>query len=253
MALFEKRGRNVALTLAGQEFLHYAQRALEQIELGTQAVRSYANQIQRISLGCVIPASSTCIPHMIEEFLHCTGITAQFDIDTEQTEVLVERLLQGRYDVIFGSRIPDVTGVQFVPVMEMPFVVVVRKDDPLAAQAELTPEQLKQAARPILLTSAKAYATLILEMLEYYGISQTLVGVANEDNGLLGMVQAGLGIFVGTDYPQMHTGDVALIPFKQERFHRYIYMAYSTTRAYSPAVRELIRFNCCRALAEDGA
>lgn len=251
--LFEKQGRNVALTQAGRDFFQYAQRALEQVRLGTEAMKPYANHRQKISIGCVIPASSTCVAPMVEEFVRCTGITAQFAIDTGQTEELVDRLIQGQYDVIFGSRPSGVKGVQFVPVMEMPFMVIVRKQDPLAAQKEITPEQLREANRPILLTSARAYSALILQMLEYYGINRTVVGVANEDNGLLGMVQAGLGVFIGTDYPQMHTGDVALVPFRQKRFHRYIYMAYSTARTYSPAAREMIRFNCRKALTEENA
>lgn len=248
--LFEKRGRNVALTPAGQEFLQYARRALEQIELGTAAMRPYARQEARISIGCVIPAASTYVAPMLAEFLRSTGTAAQFDIRTDQSEELVEGLVQRRYDVVFGSYVPDAAGVEFVPVTEMPYVVIVRKDDPLAAQAELTPEQLRTAARPILLTTAKAYSGLIRRMLAYYDIPAAVGGVANEDNGLLGMVQAGLGIFIGTDYPQMHTGDVALVPFRQERFHRYIYMAYAAGRAEPPAVQALIRFNRQRALAE---
>lgn len=250
--LFEKHGRNVMLTQAGREFLPYAQRALEQIELGAAAVQPYVKRETRISIGCVIPSATTYVAPMMADFLRSTGISAQFDIQTDQSEVLVEGLRQRRYDLVFGSYVPGTEGVEFVPVAEMPFVVIVRRDDPLAVLEAITPEQLRAAARPILLTNAKAYAALIRQMLACYGITALVDGAANEDNGLLGMVQAGLGIFIGTDYPQMHSDDVALVPLKQDRFRRYIYMAYSAARTYSPAVQELIRFNCGRRLAEEG-
>ena len=61
-----------------------------------------------------------------------------FDIRVDQTE----RLKAGQYDLVFCSYQPGEYSLQFTPVVELPFVVAMRRDDPLVGCRELTPEQL---------------------------------------------------------------------------------------------------------------
>jgi DNA-binding transcriptional LysR family regulator len=251
VSLFEKHGRNVVLTQAGKDFRRYTENALEQIDCGISAMQAYAQQTERISIGCVIPAISTYLVSMLAAFKEQTGLSPSYEVDSNQTEILIDGLKKGQYDLVFGSRVPEIMDVEFVPVSEMRFMLIMRRDDPLASMAEITPEQLKAANRPLLFTSAPSYSGLLRRMLAYYGITPFVGGIANEDNALLGMVEAGSGIFIGTDYPQMHTENIALVPFKQKRFHRYIYMAYSTERVYTPSVQALIEFNRRHALSEE--
>lgn len=65
-----------------------------------------------------------------------------FDIRVDQTERLLAGLKAGQYDLVLCSYQPGEYSLQFTPVVELPFVVAMRRDDPLAGCRELTPEQL---------------------------------------------------------------------------------------------------------------
>ena len=77
------------------------------------------------------------------------------------------------------------------------------------------------------------------------------------DNGpvnsvLLSMVQAGLGGFISTDHPQMYSPDTVLVPLRQDRYRRYVYMVTRPGLAASTAAAQLIRYNQQRAVPEQG-
>ena len=77
------------------------------------------------------------------------------------------------------------------------------------------------------------------------------------DNGpvnsvLLSMVQAGLGVFISTDHPQMYSPDTVLVPLRQDRYRRYVYMVTRPGLAASTAAAQLIRYNQQRAVPEQG-
>lgn len=117
----------------------------------------------------------------------------------DQTERLLAGLKAGLYDMVFCSYQPGENGLRFTPVVELPFVVAMLKDDPLAKCPSITPDQL--AGRPMVFTDSPAYSDLLRRMLGEYGIRPEIRGYSNEDSVLLSMVQAGLGVFISTDHP----------------------------------------------------
>lgn len=140
----------------------------------------------------------------------------------DQTERLLTGLKAGLYDMVFCSYQPGENGLRFTPVVELPFVVAMLKDDPLAKCPSITPDQL--AGRPMVFTDSPAYSDLLRRMLGEYGIRPEIRGYSNEDSVLLSMVQAGLGVFISTDHPQMYSPDTVLVPLRQDRYRRYVYM-----------------------------
>lgn len=143
-----------------------------------------------------------------------------------------------------------VTIGSITPVVELPFVVAMRRDDPLASCTEVTPGQL--AGRPMVFTDSPAYADLLHRMLEEYGVRPEVRGFSNEDAVLLGMVQAGMGVFISSEHPQMYSPETVLVPLRQDRYHRYVYMVTRPGLASSPAAAQLIRYNQNRAVKEHG-
>lgn len=132
----------------------------------------------------------------------------------------------------------------------LPFVVAMRRDDPLAKQPELTPDRLK--GRTMVFTDSPAYSDLLNRMLGEYGVKPEITGYSNEDSVLLSMVQAGIGVFISTDHPQMYSPDTVLVPLRQERYRRYVYMVTRPGLASSTAAAQLIRYNQGRAVRERG-
>lgn len=168
----------------------------------------------------------------------------------DQTERLLAGLKAGLYDMVFCSYQPGENGLRFTPVVELPFVVAMLKDDPLAKCPSITPDQL--AGRPMVFTDSPAYSDLLRRMLGEYGIRPEICGYSNEDSVLLSMVQAGLGVFISTDHPQMYSPDTVLVPLRQDRYRRYVYMVTRPGLAASTAAAQLIHYNQQRAVPEQG-
>lgn len=168
----------------------------------------------------------------------------------DQTERLLTGLKAGLYDMVFCSYQPGENGLRFTPVVELPFVVAMLKDDPLAKCPSITPDQL--AGRPMVFTDSPAYSDLLRRMLGEYGIRPEIRGYSNEDSVLLSMVQAGLGVFISTDHPQMYSPDTVLVPLRQDRYRRYVYMVIRPGLAASTAAAQLIHYNQQRAVPEQG-
>ena len=248
--LFTRRGRNVVLTDAGRTFLRYVEAGLDTLDAGTAAMRDLRTGAERVSIGSITPVVNTYLPKMLADFRTDAGSKACFDIRVDQTGRLLAGLKAGMYDMVFCSYQPGENGLQFTPVVELPFVVAMRRDDPLAGSAFLTPDQL--AGRPMVFTDSPAYSDLLHRMLGEYGIRPEIRGFSNEDSVLLSMVQAGLGLFISTDHPQMYSPDTVLVPLKQERYRRYVYMVTRPGLAASTAAAQLICYNQHRAIPERG-
>ena len=248
--LFTRRGRNVVLTDAGREFLRYVETGLDTLDAGAAAMRDFRTGAERVSLGSITPVVNTYLPRMLAAFRKDANSKACFDIRVAQTERLLAGLKAGQYDLVFCSYQPGEYGLQFTPVVELPFVVAMRRDDPLAGCRELTPEQL--AGRSMVFTDSPAYSDLLRRMLGEYGVEPEIRGYSNEDSVLLSMVQAGLGVFISTDHPQMYSPDTVLIPLRQDRYRRYVYMVTRPGLAASTSVAQLIRYNQLRAVPERG-
>ncbi len=248
--LFTRRGRNVVLTDAGRTFLRYVEAGLDTLDAGTAVMRDLRTGAERVSIGSITPVVNTYLPKMLADFRTDAGSKACFDIRVDQTERLLAGLKAGMYDMVFCSYQPGENSLHFTPVVELPFVVAMRRDDPLAGSAFLTPDQL--AGRPMVFTDSPAYSDLLHRLLGEYGIRPEIRGFSNEDSVLLSMVQAGLGVFISTDHPQMYSPDTVLVPLKQERYRRYVYMVTRPGLAASTAAAQLICYNQNRAIPERG-
>lgn len=248
--LFTRRGRNVVLTDAGRALLRYVEAGLDTLDAGAAAMRDFRTGAERVSIGSITPVVNTCLPRMLADFRADAGSNACFDIRVDQTERLLAGLKAGLYDMVFCSYQPGENGLRFTPVVELPFVVAMLKDDPLAKCPSITPDQL--AGRPMVFTDSPAYSDLLRRMLGEYGIRPEIRGYSNEDSVLLSMVQAGLGVFISTDHPQMYSPDTVLVPLRQDRYRRYVYMVTRPGLAASTAAAQLIRYNQQRAVPEQG-
>lgn len=155
------------------------------------------------------------------------------------------------YDLVFCSYDAAQRDVRFVPVMELPWVVAMRSDDPLAREETITPETLRN--RELVFNAEPIYSSLIRRIFDERHIVPRVKASANEDAVLLNMVSQGVWLLlIGSDHRQMHTADTFLKPLKQDAVHRYIYMAYLENGAYTSAVEQIIAFAEAHALQEEG-
>lgn len=247
--LFSKQGRNITLTHAGRVFLEYVEQSLTVLELGVGAMQKFSNHTEVLSVGCITPflGKNPFHSYLLNAF---SENRSRLDINVSQTESLLNDLRKRRYDMVFCSYSSSARDIAFIPVLELPFVVAMPAEDPLAACDAIEPEQLRN--RAMVFNAEPIYSSLIQRIFDHYHITPIVRGSSNEDSVLLRMVADGVGLLISTDHIQMHTEETALRPLRQDAYHRYIYLAYLPEAIHSPAAEQVIEFAKQHALEEKG-
>lgn len=141
--LFEKSGRNTALTRFGQEFLICAQRTLSTLDAGVSSLQRSAKGEGLIRLGLLRTLGVEYIPKLAADFLKAyPHQELQFTFHTGVTGQLLEGLETGKFDLVFCSQPPEELALSAMAVHSQDMVAIVPKHHPLAAEHTVTPEQL---------------------------------------------------------------------------------------------------------------
>lgn len=240
VTLFEKSGRNVRMTEAGAAFNTYVNQALETLDRGILEARNISLESKKISIGCIMPALLTYLAPALREYQEHFHKEIKYITRIGISEDLLRDLVTGLYDIVFCTYVPNIKKVTYTLVCELPYCVVVHKDSAFAKKSGICPEELN--GYPMLFTESSAYAQTIQELLDFYQIHPILAGLSNDETGLLGMVEAGLGVFISVDYPQVRSESTTLVPLIQDQFRRRIYMAVREGCQESAALQDLVAY-----------
>ncbi len=238
--LFIKNGRNIALTDDGKHFLKYVNESLEILNKGIHEINIKNNNVNEISIGAIMPAYSPLVSPILKKFQKEKYSDVVYHTYIYPSEILVEKLLKNEFDIIFCTKVNNIKNVDFISVYSVPYQVVVSLDDPLSKKDSIIPNDLNH--RDLLFSTPGAYADTIHHMLDSFGIYTNKTGYANEEIALLDMVANGQGIFITTDYPQMHGSRTKLIPFQQEKYMREFYIGYRNDITLNPLIKDFIQY-----------
>lgn len=145
ISLFQKAGRNVELTKYGAEFLIYVNAALEQLDKGVAIMKSYSGESDggTIDLGCVITLQTDYIPCLLNGYRAFSDHQYEFNISQKPSQLLLDSLNKGVYDVVFCACNDKMDHMVSLPVVAQKFVVAMSNDSPLAGKDYLVPDDLK--------------------------------------------------------------------------------------------------------------
>ena len=138
VTLFEKRGRNVILTKAGEIFLEHATQILDDVKRAENKMHHLATDGGHIDIAYVSPLAREYIPRTVRNFLSLEqnkNITFNFNQDI--TSVNIEGLKKGAYDLIFGSYSANEPNIEFVPIIKQEIVAILPAGHPLSRKEAL--------------------------------------------------------------------------------------------------------------------
>lgn len=250
VTLFEKDGRNIKITYAGEIYLEYVQHTLDALHAGNEAISNFSTVQETLSIGCIAPflcdnPLSTYITNLIQPESNC-----KLSIKVSQSNTLISGIKQGKYDFIITSFSPYETSLQFIPIMERPYVVCMRKDDSLAQFDEISFTQLQE--RNIVLTTETFHSSAMQKMFSHYHFVPKINATSNEDFALIELVKANFGLLITSDHQHLHDKEIVVKPLKQNEFHRYIYLAYDKSKKPSHFANKIIQYAKNHALKEEG-
>lgn len=232
--LLYKNGRDTLLTPYGQEFLAYAERAIQEIEEGKRVAQSRCSPTRgQVRLGFISAVSATLIPWCVSHFYQNPdnqGIT--FTFDEKPTRRIAADFTHHALDIGFGTRFDD-SSFEFCPVVPEELVAVVPAGHPLAQQEQVTLEQLSRE-RLVIYNQASPTRNLVLSMFRQQNLQPDVAFEVATDHMLASFVSQGLGVGIMPRMFGLRLYSVRPLYIADTETHRMLYMFRPKDRRVLP-------------------
>ena len=190
--LFERAGRGIRLTEAGNAFMAYAEDVVGLLEDGRQAAREAADvATRRLRIAAVTTAAESFVPPLMRVFA-VRHPEVDLTLDVGNREYVFERVLSHFADVAISGKPPADERLVAEPLLENHIACITRPDDPLAAAGPVGADELAHRAW-LLREPGSGTRALGEEFLEDRGLRPRTLTLGS--NGAIKQAaRAGLGI-----------------------------------------------------------
>ena len=243
--LFEKDGRNVKLTKQGREFNNYVSQALDLIDKAVDVAHEQAGAPSgSFDMGVIYTIQADYLPRLLRGFRAKYGQNIKINTFQGLTESLVDDLVAGRYDVVFGSRIRERDDLSYIPVVSQRLVALVHDYSPFATRESVTFEELSHAKVYTYPTSTALGREVDEEVRKHvpnitvYGTAEdeiTLGSMVDSDSSAVGFSLETLGIL---PFSRLKLVPIADVP---DDFHM-VYLIYRKKSFHPRSVENFIQY-----------
>lgn len=243
VSLFQKNGRNIELTKYGRIFLEHVNRILEEINIVENKMKSLAgSRSGHIDIGYVFPLAKTYIPRMVRNFLNQEqNHEITFSLSQEITSQLIVDLKVEKYDIIFGSYVPDEPKIEFIPVVNQEMVIITPPEHPLKHKSSLVLEDL--LSYPVIgydRTSGLGQYTHSIYRQNH--MEPSIAFETSDENAIASLVAEDFGIGFVAHVESLREYDIEILHLTNMKPYHTVYMAYLKDKPMIPAVRKFIDF-----------
>jgi DNA-binding transcriptional LysR family regulator len=243
--LFERAGRGVRLTEAGEAFRTYAEDVVGLLEGGRQAAREAAEvTARRMRIAAVTTAAESFVPPLMQRFAS-RHPDVELTLDVGNRAYVFDRVLSHAADVAFSGRPPPDERLVAEPLLENYIVCITGADDPVAAAGPVGAAEL--AHRTWLLREpGSGTRTLGEQFLQDRGLSPTTLTLGS--NGAIKQAaRAGLGVALlsrAAVEPELAAGWLRELPLTDGPAPRRWFVvrsAVGTVRALASTFTDFVR------------
>lgn len=238
--LFEKDSRHIRLTVYGEQFLPYAERALNMLDEGVGVLKQMAGSAQQIvRLGYFHSISASLIPSaMMGVYGQEKNRSIRFQFTEAPSFDLFQQLKKGELDLAFCLH--QDADLEAVTIMRQPLYLAVPEHHPLAKRESVCFEDF--AREPVvMLDKPSSLRHQLDEVYTRHGLTPHVVFEVRECNAALQYVALRFGVSVLPQVPAMANEKVVTIPVSDETtsFVRTVYFSWMKNRPLSPAARRV--------------
>jgi len=232
--LFDRSGKKVQLTPAGEILLTYAEKLLAMQKEALQAIAEL-NLTPRGKLY-IGANEATCLYVLPQTFARFRQLypLVQISIYRNFSHKILQKVQEGAVDLGIVTLPQTANNIEVIPVFRDEVQVVVPKDHPLAKHRSVTIEEVAQ--HPLILPKTGHTRVVIDRLLRDYRdriqISMELASVETQKK----FVGAGLGIsLINRAYAEAEVaaGVLKLIPFEGQKIYRELGLIYRRDRYLS--------------------
>ena len=212
--LFDRIGKKVVTTEAGELFLAFAARALKEVDLGLAMLQPGGSGLNgRLRIGATHTFNIGLIPDCVALFL-ARHPTVQVQVEELSADQIGARLQSGELDIGIAYRPIGPTELWFEPLYNEEMVLVVSNRHALAGRRRIRMVELHQQ-RLVLLPTYFATRTLLDECFQASGAEPVVVAEMSTIAPMLGLVQrSAIGAIVAINAVPAAMTELRMIPIE---------------------------------------
>ncbi|PKO37387.1 MAG: LysR family transcriptional regulator [Betaproteobacteria bacterium HGW-Betaproteobacteria-6] len=255
LPLFERLGRGVALTAAGELLVHHALRVLGEIkDAEANLLAMLGAETGQLSVGLVSTAKYF-MPRLLARFaqLH-PGIEVQFSVGNRES--LLQKLQDNAIDLAVMGRIPTEIDAHAEPMASHPYVLIGPADHALRGAHRFDLHELRQETF-LLREEGSGSRRVAEEMFKNHLFTPPRTISMGSNETIKQAVMAGMGISLISLHTlplELKTGEVSVLDAVGTPIERTWYVVHMNAKRLLPAgqrFREFLLDNAAAALAQE--
>lgn len=228
--LFNRIGKRISLTSAGQVFAERAQNILAAADAAVvDSQRAARGEIGHIAVGFFEHIAYTLLPTLLRECQQqFPDLTVELRWYTSSEQV--NALTRGDVDLAFVRSIPPEADLNATLILQEPFYVAIAKDHPLATRPQISITDCAQL-RVINYKKnvAPDYHAIINQLCALAGFAPSPLFEMGQIYASLGLVSAGFGVtLVPASVQRVHMDNVVYRPLREQHAKSELFLAWKT-------------------------
>jgi LysR family transcriptional activator of glutamate synthase operon len=240
VSLFERVGRSIRLTPAGERFIPRAERLLHDMrEAVADAAGAASPESGEVRIRFLHTVGARWLPERLARFLQeHPGI--RFTLREGQSNEVVSGVLDGDFDLgILGPPPTGVKELEIVPLFRERVAVVVPAGHPLVGRSSCSLHDL--ADEPLILPRSRGGLRKVVDdAFSREGVSERVAYEGDDFTIIQGLVEAGLGTTLLPMPLPVPSTRVAVIPLRQPAVARTMALCWDRRRTLPPAAGSFV-------------
>jgi len=236
LKLLDRTTRQVQLTAVGSTLVATGSRLIDELDATLRELRDIGEQHRgRVVMACVPAVARSLMPKCV---VYCATKwpSISLSIDDSAASEVIRKVARG--EVEFGIASGEIASAELLvqPLMDDPFRLVCRRDDPLAARHSVRWTQLT-GRRLVMLDNTSGSRQVIEAALSSTGTQVEVFLELAQPSSVLGMVETGVGIAIVPQLAAPRGDDAVLATLRLVRpvVNRTILLLRRRDRSLSPA------------------
>lgn len=236
LKLLDRTTRQVQLTAIGSTLVATGSRLIDELDATLRELRDIGEQHRgRVVMACVPAVARSLMPKCV---VYCANKwpSISLSIDDSAASEVIRKVARGEAEFGIASGEIASTDLLVQPLMDDPFRLVCRRDDPLAAKHSVRWTQLT-GRRLVMLDNTSGSRQVIEAALSSTGTQVEVFLELAQPSSVLGMVETGVGIAIVPQLAAPRSDDAVLATLRLVRpvVNRTILLLRRRDRSLSPA------------------
>jgi LysR family cyn operon transcriptional activator len=211
--LFDRIGKRVVLTEAGENFLGYASKALREVDQGLSELTRAPDELSgEVRIGATHTFNIGFVPECLATFMERYP-TVKVAVEELSADLIGQKLIDGTLDVGIAYEPADRTRLWFEPLYTEEMVLVVSTKHPLAQRKRVRMVELHRQ-RMVLLPAAFATRTMLEDCFKACGAEPVVAAEMNTIAPMIGLVARTMLAAIVSSHAVPPRTDVRVIPLE---------------------------------------